>query len=464
MRRWLPALGLGLVLCAPAAARAALVGSIFSGPTTGDGAAVYQNPAAMTLVGGTHAMIFGSLSAIRLDYLRDTPNPIDGQPYPLAEVFVPKPNFAFGVVTDATLRDFRFGIGASLPIIDGASWKREYGGKPASTRYYALDARLAQFLIEPAVAYRINRYISIGVGLDIVGVLLSHEVMTDFGAKVNHMACALNPAAPCPLDAPLPREDPTYDGLTTIEGMGWGVGAFGGVLVTPAPWIRIGVGFHSGAGGVKIPVDLGVEIPAAVTDYVGSNLPSVTLPPLTAEGEVTAHSPMSVTAGVAVYPTERLEIAADLHWMDYSETAVLMGIVTRADELGLIGTQVLIKDRTDYYLVGLRGAYRALDCLRLALRLEYEANNRPEQFVTPVSIDFHKVSIHAGVAWRATRWMTLTLEYGHYFMPAREIDRSLFGPQREPTTPVDEGFDKPSPTGRYTVQVDRVGGGAMVSF
>ena len=32
---------------------AALVGTIFSGPTTGDGAAIYYNPAAMTLVNGT---------------------------------------------------------------------------------------------------------------------------------------------------------------------------------------------------------------------------------------------------------------------------------------------------------------------------------------------------------------------------------------------------------------------------
>jgi len=455
----LTAVPLVLLLAAPA--RAAMVGSIFSGPTSGDPAAIYWNPGAMPLMRGTKALGFGAISFIRLHHQRLTPSLYDKQMYPQANVFVPKPALALGVVTDATLKDFRFGVGVTLPILDGAGWDDKYGGKEASTRYFALNARLGFIKISPAVAYRISRHISVGVGIDIVGVMLTHEVMTDFGAKINQMACDMNNTQ-CMVDAPLPREDPSMDALTTIDGFGWGVGVFAGVLISPAPWLRIGAGFHSGAGGVGIPVDMEVKLPSAVTGYVSKNMPSVSLPALTAEGEVTAHSPMIVTAGVAVQPIPKLELSVDLHWIDYSETAVMLGNVTKSSS-SLIGDQVLIKDRDDAFLTGLRVSYQFFSWLNTALRFEYENNTRPEQFVTPVSIDFFKYSFHLGVAFKL-RWVTLTLEYSHYFLPERSIESSNFAPNADPTTGEEEGFDKPPPTGRYWIEVDRVGFGAMVSF
>ena len=451
-----------LVLLLAAPARAAQVGNIFSGPTSGDPASIYWNPGAMPLMRGTQALGFGAVSFIRLHHQRSTPSGYDNLPYPQANVFVPKPALALGVVTDATLKDFRFGVAVSLPILDGAGWADKYSGKAAATRYFALNARLGFIKIAPAIAYRVSRHISVGVGVDIVGVMLTHEVMTDFGGKINQLACSGNKTQ-CLVDAPLPREDPAFDALTTIDGFGWGVGIFAGVLVSPTPWLRFGAGFHSGAGGVKIPVDMEVKLPSAVTNYVTKNLPSVTLPALVAQGEVTANSPMIVTAGVSVQPTRKLDLTLDLHWIDYSETAVMLGNVTKSSST-LIGSQVLIKDRDDTFLTGLRASYQFFPWLTAALRLEYENNSRPEEFVTPVSIDFFKYSFHLGAAVKPLPWLTLTLEYGHYFLPEREIKSSRFAPNPNPTTPEEEGFDKPSPTGRYWIEVDRVGLGANVSF
>ena len=459
-RGLLVALPLALLLATPA--RAAQVGNIFSGPTSGDPAAIYWNPGAMPLMRGTQAMGFGAISFIRLHHQRANPSAFDKLQYPQANVFVPKPALALGVVTDATLKDFRFGVSVTLPILDGAGWADKYEGKAAATRYFALNARLGFIKISPAVAYRISRHISVGVGVDIEGVMLTHEVMTDFGAKINQMACSMNNTE-CLKDSPMPREDPSMDALTTIDGFGWGVGIFAGVLVTPAPWLRIGAGFRSGAGGVRIPVDMEVKLPSAVTDYMGKNMKSVKLPELKAEGEVIPHSPMTVTAGIAVLPTPKLELAVDLHWVDYSETAVMIGNVTKSSS-SLIGDQVLIKDRDDTFLTGVRATYQFFPWLNTALRLEYENNSRPEEFVTPVSIDFFKFSFHLGAAIRPLPWLTLTLEYGHYFLPGRETTRSVFAPNANPTTEEEEGFDKPSPAGRYWIEVDRVGMGANVAF
>jgi long-subunit fatty acid transport protein len=464
MRFWVSPLLLGalLLLARATPARAGLVGSIYSGPTTADAAALYWNPGAMTLMDGTHGMLFGGLSLIRLSYLRDTPSPQIAE-FPRADVFVPKPSMAFGVVTDAGLDRWRFGLGLSLPVLDGASWKAEYGGLPASTRYYALNARQMMFKISPAAAFRLARFLSVGVGVDVELVALTHEVYTDFGAKINQMACRIT-GNPCLVNSPLPREDPTYQGLTRIDGVGVGVGVFGGVLIAPWPWLSLGVGFHSGSvGPVKVPVDMQVQIPTAISDWVASKLPSLVLPELRARGEVKTSVPMTVAAGIALEPLSGLELVADLHWTDFSTSGVMIGNVTRSST-SLIGDQVLIKGRSDDILVGLRGSYWVLPVLNLALRLEYQTNTRPDRWVSPISVDFHRWSVHLGAAWRATRWLTLTLEYGHYFLLSRTVSDSTFGPNANPTTPEEEGLDKPPPTGDYRIDVDRVGLGLQTSF
>lgn len=444
-------------------ARAALIGNIFSGPTTADAASTYWNPAAMTLLDGHHLMLFGAISAVRLQYQRDTPSIFDGARYPQADVFIAKPAPAFGFVTDATLKDFRFGLGVSLPVLDGATWKLDYDGRPSSTRYYAEAARLGTFGIHTSAAYRIAPWLSIGAGFDVFGAFISHRVMTDFGAKINQIACASNPST-CSLDAPLARENPAFDALTTLDGLGFGVGASLGILVTPFPWLRIGAGFHSGAGNVTVPVDLEVQLPKTVTDYVGQNLPSMSLPALTAQGDVEVSVPMIVTFGVAVWPTPKLELAFDLHWMQTSRTALLAGTITKDQSGGLISDQVLIKAREDSLLIGLRGTYRLLDGLLLALRFEYDKNTRPDSFISPVSVDFNRFSFHLGARWQATRWIAFSVEYGHYFMPSRDIKASAFAPNANPTTPQEEGLDKPSATGLYSVQADRVGVGVEARF
>jgi long-chain fatty acid transport protein len=453
-----------LALHAPARAQASAVGDIFSGPTTADAAAVFWNPGAMPLLEGTEAMIFGAASFVGAHYQRDTPDPVTGQPFPNADLFIPKPDVYLGVVTNAGLKRWRFGLGFAIPFVDGAEWASEYGGKPSSTRYYAITARLAEFVIEPAVAFRVNRYLSVGLGIDITALWVAHKAMTDFGARVNQMACQmLGSPELCTTDAPLPREDPQFDAPTTINGVGWTAGVFGGVLVTPIPSLQIGAALHSGSGTVAVPIDLQVTIPQAVTDFVRTNLPGVTLPELRASGTVGIPAPLIVNAGIRWAPTERLELSADLRWIRKSPMSVMVGNVHRTTS-ALIGDQVLIKASGDDLLLGWLGAYRLGQSWRLALRLEYSPNTRPEDYTTPVSLDVDKIALHLGAEWRVSRRVLLYAEYGHYFTFGRTVTESRFGPKAYPTTPEEEGLDKPRPTGKYSATSERLGVGCTVRF
>jgi long-subunit fatty acid transport protein len=417
----------------------------------------------MTLTRGTQALLFGAISSIRLTYQRDTPSAFDGAIYPVASANIPGPDGSVFVVTDAGLDRWRFGLGVSFPVVDGVDWDATYGGRPASTRHFALVGRSITSVIQASAAFRINRYVSVGAGVDLFAVWVQHKAMTDFGAIINQLTCAESPTPWCPLNAPLAREDPVFDALTEVDGLGWGVGGYVGVLISPIPALRIGGSFHTGAPTVTVPIEVSVSIPSTVADSVKRNLPTVTLPPIHATAEVETAAPMIVTAGVAFDVTPNLELAVDYHWIDSSATTVMLGTVA-SSTTDLVGDQVMIKAKLDHSLVGARAAYQLLEGLWCIGRMEYSSNTRPEAYLTPVSIDFHRLSLHVGASWQVTRWLALSLEYGHIFTWDRIVTDSRFAPNANPTTLVEAGFDKPSATGRYTGDGDRVGLGITLGW
>jgi len=457
-----------MALCATKA-QAGPVGTIFSGTTAADGATPYWNPGAMTLINGTEMWGFISLSAIRVHYQRDVPSPYDGQPYPQADFSIISPDPLFGAVTDFGLKDWRFGLSVSIPWADGAGWAETFEGKTASTAYHGLSPRIGQLFISTALAYRINDYISLGAGIDIVALLVHHEYLFDFASRINQLACLQAGGAQpgrspsCPINAPFARENPGLAGRVNVDAFGWGVGAFAGLLITPTRWLRLGTGFHSNAGTMKLAADMEVQIPPAVTAYVQQNLPGVSTSALSASGELSMGSPMVVTAGIGILPIDGLEIDFDLHWLQMSVSAVILGIVHRSNN-SLMDDVVTIKGRNDNFRLALHGAYDLLEDLTVGLRIGYSSDTRPEAFVTPTSLDLHKLSLQFGLIWKFTDWFALEMEYQHFVLIGRTVRVSRFGPNPLPATPEEQGFDTTPPTGKYWVEADSFGAGLRVTF
>ncbi len=467
---------LALVCCAtvavtlsPGSAQANLVGPIFSGPTSADPMVVYWNPAAMTLLSRTSGMLFGGVTAIATDYDRTTPSAFDGSAFATAKLRVPRPELGFGLVSDLGLSrvDFwkrlRFGVGMAIPVLDGATWDLTYDGKPSSSRYFGLEARQVHILIRPAIAFEVSRHVSVGIGLDIYPVMMRQAVMIDFGARVNQLACAVNETQ-CLLDAPLPREDPTYDGLSVIDGAGVALGISAGLLVSPARWLRLGLTVQSGGGATGLPVEIEVGLPEAVADFIRTSLPSVRIPELKASGEIIVDvAPLTLIAGASWLPTEKLEFEALFHFTRKSKLSILIGDVQQTSSK-LISDQVLIRSFTDDWHVGLRGSYRVLPSLRVGLRSEYDPSSRTERFFSPVSLDFDKIQIEFGLAWQVRDWLRIYAEYAHFFFFPVEIDESSFAPNAQPTTPEASGLDRPHPLGRYDGQANRVAVGLLFAL
>ncbi len=424
------------------------MGTIFSGPTSADPLIAYWNPAGMTLLHDNSLLLYTGATMISLDYDRVSPSGFDGTFFPRAKMFVAKPEIALGFVTDFQQERLRFGFSFTTPVLDGARWDLTSEGKPSSTRYYSIAGQQVHMFFRPVIAYQLHKMFSVGVGMDIVGIWLLSDSMTDFGAIFNQVACKDFPTK-CSIDFPLQREDPTYQARTYVEGMGWGLGFVGSLLFTPAPWLRIGATYTSGGGRIGVPIDIEVTLPEAVVEYAHQNLASIKLPETNAQAEANTYSPMMIAAGVMVLPTPKIEIAADIQWIQKSKMGIMVvEMIHRSTELIANQKQVMVV--WDAFTAGLRGSYRFLPSWTGALRLEFTSNTMPPKFTTPVSLDFNKFILQGGVAWHATRWFDLILEYNHIFFITRDITQSFFAPNANPVTEEEAGLSKPSPVGRYS--------------
>ena len=459
--------GIGILfLCRMASA--VPVGTIFSGPTAADPNSVYWNPAAMMLLSGTQGQLFTRVAFISLNYRPDTISPIDGLPDPEASTLVIGPKPSAAVVTDASLEKFRFGISAQFPAVDGTAWDRQYPGanglmRPSLTRYYSISSRQIIFSGGPAVAYRPLKFLSIGFGIEAIGIWLNHNWTIDLGAKVNQLACRGVGSSQCDLNGPLPRQDSAWDVELDISGNGWAVGISAGALLS-FDWIRVGMAIHSGAfGKVTVPIRLSGGLPPSLTQFVETNLPQVRLPQLQAEAEVFATAPLTMMGGVTIIPLPDLELTFDMRWQQTSDKSVLIAYIT-ASESQLATDQTLIRPIDDDFWFSWRADYRFLSNLRGSFRVEFVTAARSSDVVTPVTFSLANLAFNVGVMWQATSWFALTAEVGQFVAFTRRIRSSLFAPNANPTTEEEEGLDKVSPTGEYSAMSTVVGLGVQFSY
>jgi hypothetical protein len=281
---------------------------------------------------------------------------------------------------------------------------------------------------------------------------------------VNQLVCAqLGMQASCPLNAPLPREDPLLAGRVRVDGLGWHFGIFGGVMVTPWPWLRIGLGAHSNGLSVDVPITVNVRVPPKALDFIQQSLPGVVPSAIQAEGKTEVGLPVILTAGVAVTPLDELELGLEFHFLGTQVSTYSYTAITRTTS-ALVDDVNSVKGKHNKYVFALRGAYRLMQDLTAGLRIEYGSNTRAEEFTSPTSLDTYKTSIQVGLAWEVDDWVEILVEYGHFFLANRRIRVSRFGPKAAPVTDAEKSFDLPSPTGLYKLQGQRGGLGARFRF
>lgn len=178
-----------------------------------DATTVFTNPAGMIKLDRSQYLIGiqGLYGDTHFDRSEDTTVEGSASGNPVG-VF---PGGSFFYVHDVT-PDLRLGFGGFSYFGLGLEFDNEWSG-----RYYVQDTASLGFTLMPAVAYRVNEYISVGAGLNAMFGLLRQQV------GVNN---------------PGPIRD---DGKLEIEDTDWGFGADLGVMVEFDDKTRVGLRYVS---------------------------------------------------------------------------------------------------------------------------------------------------------------------------------------------------------------------------
>ncbi len=444
-----------LLLASPVSANP--VGSVFSGPTDGDGASLYWNPAAMSLVAGTNLYLTGNLVLVRASYQRSGTDGQTGGAFPESSFLSAKPEPVLAAITDKVHPRLRIGLAATLPIVLGSGWpeKQRVNGKEilGPTRYYATSSQFVNLFIHLAVSFKINEYLSIGAGPNLVITQLAQDQHADLANEEPLRSMLINMGIqPC---SALPCENPLFSANTNIKGLGFSGGGNVGILLTPTPRLRIGIGYHTPVK-VNIPATISIDgskLEALARQY----FPGFTTLGLNAKGEISLTIPMQLHGALAFDITPGFELMAGMQWIDMSEASVFAGAITQKGSQLLPDRKDGILVRSDQFTYFARAMYRVRskflfsDNWRFGLRAEFLPNTSPSNFASPQDIDFDKIDISAGFDVRIGRGLRLGGTYSHVFAIGRTISASSF--RNENPSP----FNKPDPSGSYRAIADRIG-------
>ena len=434
--------------------RANVVGTVFSGATDGDAAAIWWNPAAMSRARSRLELV-GNLTILAARYDRAGVDGQTGKPFPSVSLVGTRPEPLLGLVLDKVAGGWlRLGIAALAPVAEGASWpeKVTVDGREVlgPTRYYVTDAVIFHFFLQIAASFRIHRAISLGVAVNLVTSSLDFTKHLDL---LNQDP--LRDGVPC-RDNPLGCENEGFSARTNTSAVGFSAGASVGVLVTPIPQLRIGLGYVS---PVKTTLNGTITIDTArFEEFARHYFPGVRAINANGQGHIDLSVPQRVHAQVAVDVLPQLELAAAFQWINRSADSVNdVRITQRASTLLPEGVSSVGVHR-DNYLVSLRAVGVIKQRWKIGFAVEYGSEQTAAEFTTPSNVGFHRIGLKLGAGVRLKPNLGLGFTFNHTILLDRTVESSSYANDR----PIP--YNTPDPSGRYSVTADRVGLDVAYSF
>lgn len=270
------------------------VGTAFQGGAVmaRDASTIFSNPAGMTELEKAQITIGANILVLNVDVENRgstaTTLGSGGVPVgysgnsggnPAKPELVPNIFAAFPVID----KDLWAGIGITAPFGLGSDYNDQWFG-----RYDSIQTELLTTNISPTLAYRVNQYVSLGVGLDVQYA----------DAKLsNAVPDTLNPGGPTL----------ATDGRARVKGDDWSFGFNAGVLIKPFEGTRVGIHYRS-------PMDHNLKGNLRISRLTGglAGLNS------TSHSQVDLDLPEIVTVGVAHDVTPELTVMSQFQWFGWS--------------------------------------------------------------------------------------------------------------------------------------------------
>ena len=388
---WAAGFGRPNIVGAPAIGMGGAFAAIADDPT-----AIYHNPAGISLNPNT-------------SFLLDVGVVLPDRQYRPADCSVTAPDLPAcpaGATTRRTERELlsptlmpafgfstRFGKahgeGASRLAVGFASYLSQGGAISFSDKLSFADRKgmrstqIALLEFVPAAAYQASDFLAVGAGLRIGVGLFDIDATTIYGT---------------PISAPV-----------TASTVGVTAGASLGVMVRPTRWLNLAFVYHT---GMKVPASGSIDIKLVGAPEIHKSL-NVDLP-----------FPQQVTLGVAVKPIDRLRIAAQVDWTNWSTFEhLLLKYAPSTAEVYLNFQDNWTAHVGFEYLIG------ATMVARLGYSLD--TNAIPDVAMERQYADVLKHTVGAGFGYAITRRIRVDGAFEYLFAPkVREV------PVSDPSVPV----------------------------
>ena len=418
----------------------------FNGPTSGNIASIYWNPAALGLVRGFQLTIGGQVRYTSTHVSRTPVDPATGAAKPAesasARNFMQPaswpvgPGAFIGLSSDLGGDRFALGFATYMPYVQQIRYPLSPSGDEP-TRYHALTIDLRNLALVPALSIRIGNELRIGVA---PGFLFSTGHLTfDEDTNLHTKPPADGSAAPAVED---PAAAARYD-ISSGNGLGdakFSVTLGGGIYFRRRS-LEVGIAYQSHPLGTDVP---GVEVAAQHT--------TVTLPPNSPSAPGVAGVPLSCPGGQSARC-----VFGDL---SYRLPDVLMGGATWHVGTGLELTAMVrwiwfhVHDRIDVRLLGpsleaanlpqhivlyrgfndvvdgrVRISYWWHERVRVGTTLRVETSAVDANAVNPAAVDAFKIEPVAQAEVRIGRRLWIAGGWGFTFMPSVTVTDSAFDPK-----------------------------------
>lgn len=321
-----------------------------------DASTVYFNPAGMTRLEKSEVLMGSQLSVLSVDFHSDGNNTFRGSDGGAAGGIYPGGGF-YLVQKLAPWIDV--GLSINAPAGLGSDYDDDWKG-----RYFIQNSFLAILDIDPAIAFRLTDWLSVGGGVDVYYAFMNQEM------------------ALCNPRILLPNEP---DGKIKLKRLGdWSLGWNAGILLEPSEETRIGVMYRSGVD-FELEGDIDFDNIGTIWSFLGLK---------DTYGKTSLTLPMSLNASLYHEVTDKFAILLDAGWQDWSSMKKT-AITTQTGRAVSIN-----RNWHDTWRAGLGVHYRVTEPLLLKAGVSYDSN--------PVDKEDRLPDIAVDRQWK----YALGLEYG----------------------------------------------------
>jgi long-chain fatty acid transport protein len=276
-------------------------------------------------------------------------------------------------------------------------------------RYHAEGSRLRSLEINPTLAWKVADWISFGAGFRAMYIDARLSSAIDIGT-------ASGAKSGVPL---FPPGNAASDSLVSVKGDDWAYGYTLGVLLTPRPDTRVGVGYRS-----KMDVKLDGTADFTLSPQ-GQLLSALSGQLVDTEAGASITMPETVTLGLAHDLSPQWTVGAEADWTRWSrlqELRIDFANPRQADDVTREGWK-------NSWFLSLGATYRPTDQWSLRAGVAYDEGVIPDGALREPRIpDSDRYWGALGAGYKLTEATTINAAYAHIFAPDTTIAQTTADP------------------------------------